>query len=380
MRNIKISSRLVICFSLILLLGLLGNLVGVFYIDTIRHQTTYLIYEHRQENSLLRVYNNILHITNLLERATSRQDMDMLLQCSLELDEFNKNIQESIDSLSYNKDEAYSHRHIINSFVTMRDTLPDQIRKILELAQLDDWLAVRLRVKNQIKSFVERIDENVSDIKQEVESENNEYIEKTRNVENSAIWSIILTALIVLMLAGSLSFLVTRSITEPLKALEKGAKYIAKGDFSYSVSIKGQDELNLMANAFNQMTRELAELYENLEQKVKDRTIDLEEKNRQLIETQQKLIESEKLNTISQIIVSISHEINNPMTSVLGNVMILKAEKDTISREELGKLLQTIEEQLKRIVGVMAKLRTMERPTKKIYMDGVEMIDIDGSC
>jgi len=380
LRNIKISSRLVICFSLILLLGLLGNLVGVFYIDTIRHQTTYLIYEHRQENSLLRVYNNILHITNLLERATSRQDMDMLLQCSLELDEFNKNIQESIDSLSYNKDEAYSHRHIINSFVTMRDTLPDQIRKILELAQLDDWLAVRLRVKNQIKSFVERIDENVSDIKQEVESENNEYIEKTRNVENSAIWSIILTALIVLMLAGSLSFLVTRSITEPLKALEKGAKYIAKGDFSYSVSIKGQDELNLMANAFNQMTRELAELYENLEQKVKDRTIDLEEKNRQLIETQQKLIESEKLNTISQIIVSISHEINNPMTSVLGNVMILKAEKDTISREELGKLLQTIEEQLKRIVGVMAKLRTMERPTKKIYMDGVEMIDIDGSC
>jgi len=380
LRNIKISSRLVICFSLILLLGLLGNLVGVFYIDTIRHQTTYLIYEHRQENSLLRVYNNILHITNLLERATSRQDMDMLLQCSLELDEFNKNIQESIDSLSYNKDEAYSHRHIINSFVTMRDTLPDQIRKILELAQLDDWLAVRLRVKNQIKSFVERIDENVSDIKQEVESENNEYIEKTRNVENSAIWSIILTALIVLILAGSLSFLVTRSITEPLKALEKGAKYIAKGDFSYSVSIKGQDELNLMANAFNQMTRELAELYENLEQKVKDRTIDLEEKNRQLIETQQKLIESEKLNTISQIIVSISHEINNPMTSVLGNVMILKAEKDTISREELGKLLQTIEEQLKRIVGVMAKLRTMERPTKKIYMDGVEMIDIDGSC
>jgi len=367
------------CFSLILLLGLLGNLVGVFYIDTIRHQTTYLIYEHRQENSLLRVYNNILHITNLLERATSRQDMDMLVQCSLELDEFDKNIQEAIDSLSYNKEEIYKHRHIINSFVTMRDTLPEQIHKILDLAQLDDWLAVRLRVKNQIKSFVERIDENVSAIKQEVQAENSDYIEKTRNVENSAIWAIILAALIVLILAGSLSFLVTRSITEPLKALDKGAKSIAKGDFTYSVSIEGQDELRLIANAFNQMTRELAELYENLEQKVKDRTFDLEEKNRQLIDTQQKLIEAEKLNTISQIIVSISHEINNPMTSVLGNVMILKAEKDTISREELGKLLQTIEDQLKRIVGVMAKLRTMERPTKKIYMDGVEMIDIDGS-
>jgi len=379
LRNIKISSRLVMCFSLILLLGLLGNLVGVFYIDTIRHQTTYLIYEHRQENSLLRVYNNILHITNLLERATSRQDMDMLVQCSLELDEFDKNIQEAIDSLSYNKEEIYKHRHIINSFVTMRDTLPEQIHKILDLAQLDDWLAVRLRVKNQIKSFVERIDENVSAIKQEVQAENSDYIEKTRNVENSAIWAIILAALIVLILAGSLSFLVTRSITEPLKALDKGAKSIAKGDFTYSVSIEGQDELRLMANAFNQMTRELAELYENLEQKVKDRTFDLEEKNRQLIDTQQKLIEAEKLNTISQIIVSISHEINNPMTSVLGNVMILKAEKDTISREELGKLLQTIEDQLKRIVGVMAKLRTMERPTKKIYMDGVEMIDIDGS-
>ena len=379
MRSIKISYRLIICFSLILLLGLLGNLVGLFYIDTIRDQTTYLIYEHRQENSLLRVYNNILHITNLLERSTSRQDEDMLVQCSLELDDFGKNIQNAIDSLSYNEHETYKHRHIINSFVTMRDTFPEQIRKILELAQLDDWLAVRLRVKNQINPFVERIDENVSDIKQEVETENNDYIEKTRNVENSAIWAIILAALIVLILAGSLSFLVTRSITEPLKAMDEGAKSIAKGDFSHSVPIEGQDELNLMANTFNQMTRELAESYENLEQKVKGRTIDLEEKNRQLIDTQQKLIEAEKLNTISQIIVSISHEINNPMTSVLGNVMILKAEQDTISREELGNILQTIEEQIKRIVGVMAKLRNMERPTKKLYMEGVEMIDIDAS-
>lgn len=379
MRNINIGSRLIICFSFILFLGLLGNSVGIFYIDTIRQQTTFLIYEHNQEMSLLKLYNSILHITSLLERGTSMQDMDMLLQCNMELDEFDRHVQDAINVLSYSEEEKYKNRHIINSFISMRDLLPEQIRKIIELAQLNDWLAVKLRVKNQIRSFIERIDSNVVAITLDVGKEDKKYIEETRNVENRAIWAISLVALIVLILAGSLSFLVTRSITEPLKALDKGAKSIAKGDFSYSVSIEGQDELNLMANAFNQMTRELAELYENLEQKVKDRTFDLEEKNRQLIDTQQKLIESEKLNTISQIIVSISHEINNPMTSVLGNVMILKAERETISSEELGKLLDTIEEQLKRIVGVMAKLRTMERPTKKIYMDGVEMIDIDGS-
>lgn len=380
MRSINIGSRLIICFSFILLLGLLGNLVGIFYIDTIRQQTTFLIYEHNQEISLLKLYNSILHITGLLERATSKQDMDLLLQCNLELDDFDRHIQEAINFLSYSEEEKYKNRHIINSFISMRDALPEQIRKIIELANLDDWLAVKLRIKNQIKSFIERIDSNVISITLDVEKEDKKYIEKTRNIENRAIWAVILTALIVLLLAGSLSFLVTKSITEPLRKMDEGAKAIAKGDFSHSLTLEGQDELNLMAHTFNYMTGELAESYENLEHKVKDRTIDLEEKNRQLIDTQHKLIEAEKLNTISQIIVSISHEINNPMTSVLGNVMILKAEQDTISREELGKILQTIEEQVKRIAGVMAKLRTMERPTKKIYMDGVEMIDIDGSA
>jgi len=109
---------------------------------------------------------------------------------------------------------------------------------------------------------------------------------------------------------------------------------------------------------------------------VAERTRDLEKKNKELIETQGKLIESEKLNTISQVIVSLSHEINNPLTAVIGNVMLLNMQKDVIDKEELGDILKTTEQELKRIMEVMKKLKNLEKPTTKTYIGGVEMIDM----
>ncbi|OQA13367.1 MAG: Nitrate/nitrite sensor protein NarX [bacterium ADurb.Bin363] len=377
MRNIKINTRLIICFSIILLMGLIGHSVGFFYIRIIKLQTTYLIYEHSQEIYLMRVYDDILLITNLLERSVSEQSSPLLEECDVLLDHFDKNIQKAIDTLSYSEREKNKNKYIINSLISIKESLPEQINKIVELAEFGDWLAVRLRIKNQIRPFVERMNTNVISIKKEVEKENMEYIEETNSIENHAILVIIITALIILILAGTLGFLVTKSIVDPLKKLDEGTKAIARGDFTYRVTISGNDELNLMADTFNQMTDQLGEYYANLEHKVAERTSDLEKKNSELIKTQQKLLEAEKLNTISQLIVSLSHEINNPMTSVLGNVMILRSEKDTINREELGKMLQTTEEQIKRIIGVIGKLSNMKRPTTKLYMPGVEMIEIE---
>jgi len=357
-------------------MGLIGHLAGVHQVNILRNKSVLLIQKHRQDIAIIQVHKDILLLKSTLELGITAKDLTILKKCTPLLEEFNKDILRAQNELSYTGDDKIVHREIINSLIAINDTLPEHVQKIFELAQLGDWLAVDLRVKNQIQAFVERLDNSVHEISVEVRKEEVDYTNKAQDAEEKAVWAIIITAAGILSIAGLMAFTVTRSITVPLQKLDRGARAIASGDFIHPVEIKGDDELTLMGNSFNQMREELKELYFNLEQKVAERTRDLEKKNKELIETQGKLIESEKLNTISQVIVSLSHEINNPLTAVIGNVMLLNMQKDVIDKEELGDILKTTEQELKRIMEVMKKLKNLEKPTTKTYIGGVEMIDM----
>jgi len=66
-----------------------------------------------------------------------------------------------------------------------------------------------------------------------------------------------------------------RSILEPIRKLETGAEIIGGGDLSYRLDIKTGDEIEQLAAAFNGMADRLADMVDNLEQRVAERTRDL---------------------------------------------------------------------------------------------------------
>lgn len=73
------------------------------------------------------------------------------------------------------------------------------------------------------------------------------------------------------------SFLISQTITKPIKKLSEYAKKIEEGDFSSEITITQKGEIGFLAKAFKQMSKNLAGLYTGLEKKVKERTLDLEE-------------------------------------------------------------------------------------------------------
>ncbi|MEE8428417.1 MAG: cache domain-containing protein, partial [Gammaproteobacteria bacterium] len=62
---------------------------------------------------------------------------------------------------------------------------------------------------------------------------------------------------LVLSLIGG--FLIARTVTRPVLALAKGARSIEEGDYTYTVPVKQQDEIGMLANTFNQMAKGLGE-------------------------------------------------------------------------------------------------------------------------
>lgn len=75
---------------------------------------------------------------------------------------------------------------------------------------------------------------------------------------------------------------VTRRITLPIVQLTATAVEIASGDLHQKVPATRRDEIGILARAFNVMTTKLRLLYEDLEQKVKERTQQLEKANAEI--------------------------------------------------------------------------------------------------
>src|SRR6516164_2193396 len=101
---------------------------------------------------------------------------------------------------------------------------------------------------------------------------------------------VLLAASLLAVLAG---IFLARRMVGPIQALREGAERIGSGDFAQRISIPTGDELEGLANQFNDMGARLQESYADLENKVEQRTAELRES------LQQQTATSEVLETIS---------------------------------------------------------------------------------
>lgn len=120
------------------------------------------------------------------------------------------------------------------------------------------------------------------------------------------------------------SYFLTRIILKPLMELVKGTKELAEGNFSHRLEPGNYFEVNQLIDTYNQMAQNLEILYTELDNKVKERTKELESTNNELKSTQAMMVHSEKMRSLGQLVAGITHEINNPVNFIHGNMVHLK--------------------------------------------------------
>ncbi|MBR0984996.1 sensor histidine kinase [Bradyrhizobium liaoningense] len=124
---------------------------------------------------------------------------------------------------------------------------------------------------------------------------------------------VLLAASIFAVLAG---IFLARRMVGPIQALRSGAERIGGGDFSQRISIRTGDELEGLADQFNDMGARLQESYADLENKVEQRTAELRQSLNDLHAAQDRLVQTEKLASLGQLTAGIAHEIKNPLNFV----------------------------------------------------------------
>jgi GAF domain-containing protein/HAMP domain-containing protein len=89
-------------------------------------------------------------------------------------------------------------------------------------------------------------------------------------------------AAVMILLAVLAALLVTRSIANPIAELDQTARKIAAGDTQIRAVVTSQDEIGRLAGSFNEMTDQLGELIGNLENRVQERTLEIEKRSAQI--------------------------------------------------------------------------------------------------
>lgn len=166
------------------------------------------------------------------------------------------------------------------------------------------------------------------------------------------VTNMLILSLALLIFSALLSLVWSRLITRPLEKLSFATQELGKGQFDVTIEATSRDEIGDLADSFNTMATEL----------------DYREKS--LKETQEALVQSEKMSAFGQLGAGIAHEVKNPLAGILGLAQLSLRKLDADSPVHQNVAL--IEKETKRCQMIMENLLKFARK-EEVAFDAIDI-------
>lgn len=152
-------------------------------------------------------------------------------------------------------------------------------------------------------------------------------------------------------------------------------------DVNFLITLANQNAIFIENAMLVEKEREAIKIVADAEARQKYTSM-LEKTNEDLLKTREELVRSERLSTVTMLAVSLQHEINNPLTSVIAQTqaLLIKMDKEAVDEGFIKERIRTIERESVRIRDLLRNLAKITDPIIKEYMPGVDMIDINASA
>jgi PAS domain S-box-containing protein len=264
--RLAIGPRLILGFVFIILCMLAADAAILWQFHMIRTQAGRLNDVDRKLVAVLRVHTSMLAFHDRLDELAAAEDADRLaIEAGLLRAAVLEDIRRATDALSLPPFDPRRDPTILPTLHAIQSTLAGQLEAITTLATSGDWLAVHLRLANQVRPLESVTSALVEKVDHEAGEQQAQTVVNIRRVQRLVFVIVPLTAVFTLLIAATLGLAIIRSITQPLARLVEGSKALARGEFQHQVSVSGNDELAHLGQVFNDTARRLGDLYAALQ-------------------------------------------------------------------------------------------------------------------
>ncbi len=151
-----------------------------------------------------------------------------------------------------------------------------------------------------------------------------------RDINTNIRWQLIFSGSVLLLIL-SFIYLSARNLSRPLIEMVALTEAMASGEFKGRLSYHGKDELGRLAESFNNMAdtvQHYLSRYEDinrgLEDRVSQRTFELEQSMKKLETTRDKVVNAEKLAVLGRLAANIAHELNTPLVAIESSLNLVE--------------------------------------------------------
>ena len=395
--NIGINKKILIGYGLILCL-FTGTIFYSLHNVSILQKNTQVSYDHP-----LTVTRAVVRI-EVLVTAMHRTMKDVALSYSdRERDDYIKTVQR-------NEDEA------LQEFATIQNRILDKQHRLMATRTLEafiGWRPIRNEVialmsqnkyeeaqtitRSKGDNYVKNLIFQLHGIEGYAANEAMEFTKEatTLGMRTQRVASIGL--LVSIMLSIWFALVLSFSLISRISKISKAAMEMTDGNLDQIIKIERNDELTQLAIYFNKMAHQLKEVHESLEEKVLEKTKELNQSNVELRALKDNLERNvkERTHTIEQLLYVASHDLRSPLVNIQGYTKELqlalidietslktvplsdsmKTEIDTIFREDIFDSLEYITSSSNKMDKLLSGLLTLSRARrnklicKQINMD-----------
>ncbi len=251
MKNLKIRTKLLVTFMLIILL----------FIGTVAVATTGLKQNAAKYSQFYNVgyqiTNKVMNMRRGLQIIVKDLTFITIEDDASKIEVYMADMQKELDGLQENGNWLFDNftgdTELLNSFATYITEAVEMQDTVIKTAQTDNKKAQDMLL-NEYQPLVEEAVNTLIQISAVAEQNaETDYL-------NTVSMQDMLEALLLGMAGGALvitlvlSTYLTSAITRPLRELEKSAEKIVGGNFDFSITYQSRDELGKLADAFRNMT------------------------------------------------------------------------------------------------------------------------------